>query len=230
MTKVSESTDTGTSSMDAVTERIPRIVLKTPHPDSPVTAPLPVVRVRSVATSRRDLVRVPPKAANVRRRRTSAPLGLRIFVLMLLFVLLASASGVVAQRMRPKWFSAIEHYIRPESPMVSPQRAQLLDHAVLLSSSPAAVTYAVPAVPYSIVVAVDSACWLVVRSPAQDPKPLTEMTLTAAASPLSVPIRGSSSIMVAARTRAITITEGSRVIGVIPNPHAGTVYSFIPRP
>ena len=230
MTKVSESADTRMSSMNAITEPIPRVVISASHPDHLVTAQLPVVRARLATNGRRELVRRPEINTRPRRQRASAPLALRISVTALLFVMLASASGVVAQRVRPTWFTSIERYIRPGAPVVSAQHAQLLDHAVLISSTPTAVTYAVPATSYSIVVTVDNLCWLIVNSPARSPKPFRETTLTPTESPYSIPIHGSSSIMVAARTRSITITEGRMVIALIKSPHAGTVYLFIPKP
>jgi len=215
--------------MNAVTEAIPRVVISSSHPYCLITAPLPIVRVRSQAIERRAPARRPNDITRVPARKAPAPLGLRLFVSALLFVLLASASAVVAEQIHPKWFSSFENYIRPGSPAISNQHAQLLDHVLLVSSSPAAITYAVPATSYSVVISVDHPCWFVVRSPAGGSRTLEEMTMLPTASPMSIPVHGSSSIMVAAQTRSISISEGLKVLGTIKTPRAGVVYSFFPK-
>lgn len=215
--------------MNAVTEAIPRVVISPSHPYCLITAPLPIVPVRSQAIERRAPARRTNDITRVPARIAPAPLGLRLCVSALLFVLLASASAVVAEQIHPKWFSSFENYIRPGSPAISNQHAQLLDHVLLVSSSPAAITYAVPATSYSVVISVDHPCWFVVRSPAGGSRTLEEMTMLPTASPMSIPVHGSSSIMVAAQTRSITISEGLKVLGTIKTPRAGVVYSFFPK-
>ena len=230
MTKILEPVDKQATTMDAVTELTPRVVILTPHPDCVITAPLQIVRARSHLVERRAPTRRLNNVVDTRARKTPAPLGLRLFVSMLLFVLLASTGGVVAQGTHPKWFIRFEHYIRSDLRVVPASHAQLLDHAVLVSSSPAAVTYALPATPYSVVVSADHPCWFIVKSTAGGSTTIKATTMLPSTSPMSIPIRGSSSIMVAARTQSIVITTGLKVLGVIRSPRVGVVYSFIPRP
>ena len=240
MTEVSESTDAGTTGMNAVTERIPRVVISASHEDSLITKPLPIVRAHSHEIERRVFARRPSRFANlparrvpltrVPARRVPAPLGLRVIVLVLFCMLFASASGVVAQRIQPKWFTSLENYVHPGLPAISTQHAQLLDRAVLISSTSAAITYAVPATSYSIVISIDHPCWFVVKSPAGGSLTLEELTMSPTASPMSIPVHGSSSIWVAAQARTITVTEGSKVLGTIKAPRVGVTYSFIPKP
>jgi len=235
MTEVSESTDTGTAGMNAVTEWVPRVVIPASHEDSLITEPLPIVRAHSYVIERRVLERGPSRSARVpaRRvpaRRAPAPLSLRLVVSALLCMLLASASGVVAQRIHPKWFIGLENFVHPGLPAISSQHAQLLDRAVLVSSTSAEITYAVPATSYSIVISVDHPCWFVVKSPAGGSSTLEALTMSPTASPMSIPVHGSSSISVAAQARVITITEGSKVLGTINAPRVGVTYSFIPKP
>ncbi|HVB01168.1 MAG TPA: hypothetical protein VNE42_07890 [Acidimicrobiales bacterium] len=230
MTEVSESTDAGTTGMNAVTERIPRVAISASHEDFLITKPLPIVRVHSYEIERRVLERRPSRSARVPARRVPAPLSLRLTVLALLCMLFATASGVVAQRVQPKWFMSLENYVHPGLPTISTQHSQLLDRAVLVSSTSAAITYAVPATSYSIVISVDHPCWFEVKSPAGDSTTLEALTMSPTASPMSIPVHGSSSIWVAAQARAITVTEGSKVLGTIKAPRVGVLYSFIPKP
>ncbi|HLX77786.1 MAG TPA: hypothetical protein VKR27_02790, partial [Acidimicrobiales bacterium] len=98
----------------------------------------------------------------------------------------------------------------------------------LVSSSSTAVTYRVPTRTYSIVVAVDHPCWLVVKSPASASSLLVATTLSPSASPMSIPVHGSASITVSAWTQSIAITEGSKVLETINAPVLGVAYTFLP--
>jgi hypothetical protein len=51
-------------------------------------------------------------------------------------------------------------------------------------------------------------------------------TLGGSSSPTVVPVRGSVSVVVAARTLALSITEGPLTLGTIHAPEVGYIYTF----
>ena len=101
------------------------------------------------------------------------------------------------------------------------------NRVALVSSSSTAVTYRVPTSSYSIVVTVDHPCWLVVKS-ASSSSLLVATTLSPTASPMSIPVHGSASITVSARTQSIAITDGAKVLKTINAPVLGIAYTFLP--
>jgi len=216
--------------MNAVTERIPRIVVLHPHPSYRTTQSPAVVRAYSLSPPQRIRPRPSGNTARRRARKVPAPLGLRIMVSLLIVVFFASMAGVVAQRARPKWFTGLENYIHPRSPGVISQPAQLLDHAVLVSSTPTSIVYQVPAARYSIVLSVDHRCWFIVKSPAGGTSTLAAMVLAPSASPMSIPVYGSSSLMVGAQTRSVAIISGTHRLGSIASPRVGVIYTFESKP
>lgn len=227
MKEILDSKDPDANGMNAVTEPIPRVVVLRSHQDEYATSSLPIVRARPRAQTLGSTPRRTSPALPAARRRASAPRSLRFAVTLLVALLISGIGGMVAQQVHPRWFTGLEHYIYPAAR--TGRIAHALDGATLVSSAPAAIRYSVPASTYSIVISVDHPCWIIVRSPAGGSAILREMTVVPATSPMTILIHGSSSIMVAAQTNTIALTEGTRELGVLRSPRVGVVYSFVPR-
>ncbi|MCU1495508.1 MAG: hypothetical protein JWO62_3272 [Acidimicrobiaceae bacterium] len=199
---------------------VPRVV---------ITAPIPITRVASFAATGQATPYRQRRPTRPSVARTSAPLGLRILVTTLLVIAIGSVGGLVAVRMHSKSSGAPRTNSPSRLPRNLAQGARSPDRAVLVSSSATAIVYRVPTSSYSIVVAVDHPCWLVVKSPAGASSSVVATTLSPSASPRSIAIHGSASITVAARVGSITITEGTKVLDVINAPVLGVAYTFLPQ-
>lgn len=134
---------------------------------------------------------------------------------------IASVAGIGAYS---HWVHASRHVATNQALIVPHPKL----HALLLSTLPAAITYQVPVGSYSIAVAVAHPCWVVVKSPARAVASQVAETLLPSSSPMLIPIRGSASIIFAARVMSVTILSGSKVLGVIKDPVLGPAYTFVP--
>jgi len=228
LTSISETTYAGRSRFVGAPEQSAPFLDAAWDPAYLDTSPIPITRVvRSEAT--RQVSYYPPRRpARSSRARAPAPLGLRILVSALLLVLLACAGGLVMVRTHPGWLSALRNNVPPETRRQAALPPQQPNRVALVSSSSTAVTYRVPTRSYSIVVAIDHPCWLVVKSPASASSLLVATTLSPSSSPMSIPVHGSASITVSARTQSISITEGSKVLETIYAPVLGVAYTFLP--
>lgn len=226
MTSITESTGKRTTSMDAITERIPRVVVLRSYDSYFITEPLPIVTVRTIENHRRVQSRTP---VNATTKKASSPLVLRLSVTALILVFLASMGGVAAARSHPKWFIGLERFIHQGPAPTTTRHAQLLGHAVLVSSTPTTAVYQVPSASYSIAISVVHPCWFVVKSLTGSTSVLAALTLSPAASPMSIPAHGSTSLTVAAQTRSVTIFEGTKVLVSIKTPQVGIIYMFISK-
>jgi hypothetical protein len=153
-------------------------------------------------------------------------------VLALFLLFLATTGALVVTRVHPSTFDALrQSYVFPPSKAETPRPPATTTqgtHAALVSSTSSAITYSVPASTYSIVVTISHPCWLVVRSPAGGSVPVFAKTIVPAVSPLRVPVRGSASIMIAARATSLSIVHGSMVLDTVANPRVGIEYTFVP--
>jgi hypothetical protein len=208
------------------------------RPDMFDTVVLPVVPPRPLPAPmpRRDLQR-PAGAgpAHDRRhdnRRASAPVALRVTVVVLFVLLLAGSGALVALQASPSAFDSLRQtYVipAPNQPTTAHTTVPVAaTHASLVSTTSSAVTYSVPASSYSIVITITHPCWLVVHSPASSSKTLVAKTIEPALSPLTVPVHGSASITIAARAASLAIVSGSTVLDTVDNPRLGVAYTFVP--
>jgi hypothetical protein len=199
------------------------------------TVVLPVVPPRSIPApmARREPPR-PPVAArrSAKNGRPSAPVALRVTVLLLFLLFLATTGALVTLRVHPSTFDSLRQtYVYPapsQSGTTRPPAVPTATHASLVSTTSSAITYSVPTSSYSIVVTISHPCWLVVRSPAGSSVPVLAKTIEPALSPLTVPLRGSASILIAARASSLSIVRGSTVLDTVENPRLGIEYTFVP--
>ncbi len=228
MTSISDAAELGRSRLVGAAKQSDPVLDIAWAPSYLDTRPIPITRVVHRESARQALYYPSRRAA-----RAPAPLGVRILVSALLVVLLACVGGLTVLREHPKWLSAFRNVPsatnvssateRPAAP--PPQRP---NRVALVSSSSTAVTYRVPTSSYSIVVAVDHPCWLVVKSPANSSSLLVATTLSPTASPMSIPVHGSASITVSAQAQSITIALGAKVLKTINAPVLGIAYTFLP--
>lgn len=156
--------------------------------------------------------------------RDAMPLRIHIAIAVLVALSVVCIGGFVYAGAHPGWFFTHQR-VTPAAALTAPTPAARM---VLVSSTATAVTYRVPVSSYSLVVAIDHPTWIEVRSPAQSSALLLGRTLLPTANPLTIPIRGTSSIRVAARVHAIIVMDGATVLSTITAPILGTVYTFIP--
>lgn len=169
----------------------------------------------------------------VDKRRPSAPVALRVTVVMLFLLLLATSGALVALQTRPSAFDALRQtYVIPAPSQPTTAHTSVpttATHASLVSTTSSAVTYSVPTSSYSIVVTITHPCWLVLRSPAGSAKTLVAKTIEPALSPLTVPVHGSASITISARAASLSIVSGSTVLDTVANPRLDIAYTFVPN-
>ncbi len=160
--------------------------------------------------------------------RGSAPRALRAAVLLLLVVVLGASLGLVALRTHPAWFSSWHRGQRATAAPATVGRATGAPFA-LVSSSSAGATYRVRAKSYTIAFSIDHPCWVLVQTLPPAAAPVLAATLQpGAATPVA--LAGSATVMVAARTNAITVRDGGRTIGVIHSPVVGSTYTLLAEP
>lgn len=194
-----------------------------------ITLLLPIVRtpVQVITSTPRD-----SQQATMSARRLPAPLGLRLCVLGLSVGLLCALAGIAAERMKPQWFAGLRNQVVVSAGAGQRARAVLppppTERFHLLSSSAQMVKYLVPRRDYSLVVVVNKPVWYRVTSPDNSGTPLVQGIELPSQSPLKLSVKGSTSIMVAAKTISITVMDGSITLGSISLPHAGVVYDFEP--
>jgi hypothetical protein len=207
--------------------------MATPPPNERfvVTAELPVVPIvyRDPRRSEVSAVRRGPTRTNeALPRRRRAPLALRVLVFVLLAVGLAATAGLVAEQIHPAWFESLRNVVvAPNAPSPRPIAVPRLPtgNLVLISTSPTGATYRIPASSYAISFDIDQRVWVrVERSPSE--ALLFDATLEASSRQTVVKVGGNTSVMVAARTLALSITEGARTLGMIRSPRVGYIYTF----
>lgn len=166
------------------------------------------------------------RAADTRLRPASAPVPLRVGVLLLLTVFLLSLAGVVLGHVRPAWlphrFSAtatVDH------PLLQASSRSTASRMTLLTSSSSGQTYWVSAPAYSIVVTADHPCWVQVMSGLRS-TPVFAETIQPGTSPVAIPVRGNSSAVVAAQTQSIAVVVAGHTLGTISSPKVGLTYRF----
>jgi hypothetical protein len=163
-----------------------------------------------------------------RGQREPAPFALRVGVLGLCAVWILAIAALTTAHLRPSWVSALRGDFSHATATHSVAAASLpVAHFALVSSSPSAVTYAVPVRAYSLALSIDHPCWVVVKSPATAATPLLASTLMPGTAK-AMPITGTASVVVEARANSITISSGTKVLGVIRSPALGVTYTFVP--
>jgi hypothetical protein len=151
-----------------------------------------------------------------------------VLVFVLLLVGLVSAAGFVAERTHPTWFESLRNVVVvhiARNPRRPPVPSVPAGNLVLISTSPTGATYRVPASSYAIVFDIDQRVWVRVERPPSGAV-LFAATLENSSRPTVVAVRGNTSVMVAARTLALSITEGPRTLGAIRSPKVGYIYTF----
>lgn len=234
MTALSDSISLGGENPDRPATPADRFAGTLDNPNDVATGVTPVVWLTTLPV---PLVRVPspsrprpvPRRASRRARGVRSPLGLRLFVSVLVAVFLAAAVGLGLLGLRPDWRVSLRSHGAVAAPIRAAQAAAKSNDVGLVSSTSTAVTFGLPVSSYSIVVTVAHRAWIVVKAPFGASSALVATTLAPALSPMSIPIEGSSSITVAAMVQSISILAGANVLRTIENPTLGTAYTFIPR-
>ena len=202
--------------------------ITTPERRDTFAIPVTAERARRDQAVRQQVAAVSPTRAAPRRRRTTrrgASADSRALVVALVLSSLLCLGGFVYVGANPGWFFPPRQGI-----VASAGTAPVLaEHLVLLSTTTTAVTYQVPVMSYSLRVSCDHPCWIQVRSPAHSSAIAFARTLPASAVPFSIPLRGTSSISVAARVRVIRVMDGSKVLSTIASPVLSTAYTFVQR-
>ncbi|HVB07024.1 MAG TPA: hypothetical protein VNF07_12335 [Acidimicrobiales bacterium] len=199
------------------------------HETSADTISLPVTRLGLDTAPVRIAAPLPP-ALPQRPPRRPAPSAVRGAVLSLLAIVVFSNLGLAVLKLQPKLLAAVKADLHPTASVASAATVErpAAAHFGLVSSGAASATYAVPSAHYTISLSIDRPCWVVVRSPIDAAKPLLASVLVpATATP--IPVTGSASIVIAARAQSITISNGAKVLGVIPSPVLDTTYTFSPN-
>jgi hypothetical protein len=139
---------------------------KSSRPDMFDTVVLPIVPPRPLPApmARRESQRpVRAGTAHDRRgdnRRVSAPIALRVTVVVLFILLLASSGALVALRASPSAFNSLRQtYVIPSQGQPATTHTSVPTtgtHAALVSTTSSAVTYSVPISSYSIVITITS--------------------------------------------------------------------------
>jgi hypothetical protein len=211
------------------------------RPDLFDTVVLPVVQPRPLPAPmpRREsqrLVTTDRRQRDSRKphddRKPSAPLPLRLGVVLLFLLFLATSGAFVALQVHPSSFDALrQSYNFPAVTRAGPTRppvATVPTHASLVSTTSSAITYSVPTSTYSIVVTISHPCWLVVRSPAGSSVPVLSKTIEPALSPLTVAVHGTSTILLAAQATSLSIVHGATVLDTVKSPRLAIEYTFVP--
>lgn len=157
-------------------------------------------------------------------RRRPAPLGLRLFVFLLLVVFLLAVAGLEVLHTRPNtgWIRSLRNY----QSFAQPQPATT--QVTTFHAEPGGLTYFVPVSSYSIGINISHPCWVIVNQLGSNAT-LFATTLQPRNSEQFIPVTGNVSVKVAARTNSITIRAGQRVLGNVQNPVVGTTYDFVTR-
>jgi hypothetical protein len=151
--------------------------------------------------------------------RNSTPFGLRLMVLTLVGTCLAALSLVL---LRPSW-------LVPRIPHSSAQQLVAPKQFAVITASGASsgnISYRIPVSSYSISVAVDRPCWIIVRQLVGG-RTLFSTTLQPNVGATAIPIHGSASIEIAAQASSISIRSSDQVLGRIASPVVGVRYNFV---
>jgi len=147
---------------------------------------------------------------------------------VLVLVFIVAMGGVVLVHLRPSSLASLRASMPGASARApGPTRPAGVAQIRLISSSATEATYRVPVDKYGLVLSCDNPCWTKISSPAGGATAF-ESTLSPAASPKTVDVVGSSSIMVAARAISLTVVSGAHRLGTIAAPIVGFTYVFDP--
>lgn len=155
-----------------------------------------------------------------RPKRKSAPLALRLAVVGLFVVFLATLSGFIIVHIRP-------NLLRPLRNEITPRAAVVVSHQYRFSSL-GGFHYLVPGSSYTVSFNISHPCWVIVHQLATGTTLFTA-TLQPTNTEQSVTITGSASLEIAARANAITVRHGLQTLGIIRNPVVGATYTFTTR-
>lgn len=181
----------------------------------PIVHQLPTTRLAHFETAATTRSRRPARG-RARSRRIPAVSFLVASILM---------GGAIAG------VGAYHHFNRPARHVAIDQAvvvSRTAAHAVLLSSSAAAITYQIPVADYTLSVAVAHPCWIVVKAPPDSVTSQVAVTLLPSSSPMIIPVHGSAAVSFAAQVVTITISAGPKIFGVIHDPVLGPAYTFVP--
>jgi hypothetical protein len=149
-------------------------------------------------------------------RRRRAPLGLRIGV-GILFLLAVGAVEVA--RAKPAWLPKnVDHPAQVVTPTAVAPRAM-----TLISNTPSQSVYVLPVSSFALSVAIDHRCWVLVKA-VPGGGTLFSRTVEPGTPMPPTKVKGSASILVAARANAIVISDGTKTIGTIRSPLVGHTY------
>lgn len=178
-------------------------------------------------------------------KRLPAPFALRLVVWLLFAVLLVGLGGLAVEHYHPTWLD-FARKTAPSSPVTgssgptsssaaggqgargqgtSPQAAGGF-HQVSQSSSN--TVYDTGTSTYSVVLTFANRVWSVVASPAGSHQYLLAQTLQPSASPKSVTVHGSATVILSATASSIAISAGGKTLGTITDPVVNHSYTFKP--
>ena len=203
------------------------------------TAQLPVVG--APRGGRSAPVRGPERAAWApgAAPRLPAPFLLRLGVWLLFAALLVALAGLAVEHVHPTWLD----FARKTQPsLVSVPGAPTTTQGPTtpkgttpggfheVSSSASGSVYATGTSSYALVLTFAHPVWTIVASPAGSQKFLVEQTLQPSASPKTVQVSGSASVILSASTESLAVTSGGKTLGTIPSPRASAKYTYTFRP
>lgn len=229
-----------------------------PVPGAPVTGGLPAggygatERTAEIPVVRASGTRSPVELADGTvwypgvSRRLPAPFLVRLGVWLLFFLLLLGLAGLAVERYHPGWLSFLR-YTAASGPTIdgggSPtgtggsagagQGSAATGNGTgsglrLVSSGATSSTYAVPASSYKVVLTLTHATWVRIASPAGSTHYVVAQTYQGSASPLTVPLQGSSDVYLGAATTSLAVVVNGRTVGAVQAPAVGHDYRFVP--
>jgi hypothetical protein len=199
-----------------------------------VTAEIPAVMVSSGRRAAHE------EPGWYKERRRPAPWGVRALIWLLFFVLLLALAGLAVEHYHPTWLNFMRHTNSqaavvqattsttnaPTTSSSAPTTTVPVTTFRELSRTASAITYAVPASAYTIVVTTVHPCWTTVNVPAGSKKLVYAETIQPSTSPASFAVQGSSSIAFSAQAAAVAIEIHGHVIGRIATPVEFPVYYY----
>lgn len=224
-------------------------IQREPETGQPASATTRTVRATSAAGSRARVgtaqsatitAELPavggPEGSAIRRapgvnavRRQSAPVALRILVWLLALVLLVVTVATIVARVRPDDLAVLRHTVGPATTPSTPATSSTTTPPTFrqVSASATAITYAVPATSYDLVITVSAPTFIEGHSPATSSQWAFARTISPT-KPTTISITGSSTLTMFKTPTSVSVQANGKVLGSVAQPKLGVTYTFEP--